>query len=293
MKKTEVKTGFNRRELISIRVNSFLRRNKTSDPYLSGDAISQVADVSVYSYDFDGPGVSIEKLLNAKIVFCVIHKLDEMLSDHGSRLKAQVIICGNDDFEIHKIPENLPKNLRLLLLQNSFVSDGELIQTLPIGIENYRISVNGDPKLVTSKSIQNVKNQVLFGPFGDTHEERSKVFNVFSNAIGPWNYVSERTNTKKYNSLVSNYKYVAAVRGNGVDTHRVWETLYRGRIPIVKLDAWSESLARLDLPIALVEEWSDSEITRVVNKNEFDLFNPKLLPALWMPYWRDKVLSHL
>ena len=293
MKKTEVKTGFNKRELFSIRVNSFLRRNKTSSPYLSGDAISQLADVSVYSYDFDGPGVCIEKLLEAKIVFCVIHKLDEMLSDYGSRLKAKVIMCGNDDFEIHRVPEKLPKNLRLLLLQNSFVSDGELIQTLPIGIENYRISVNGDPKQLTPLTSTKLRNQVLFGPFGNTHLDRRNVKAVFNEKEGPWGFVNERTNIKKYNTLVSDYKYVAAIRGNGVDTHRVWETLYRGRIPIVKRDAWSESLARLDLPIALVDEWSESEIIRVISENKFDLFDPKSLHALWMPFWKEKVSSHL
>lgn len=293
MKKTEVKTGFNKRELFSIRVNSFLRKNKTSGPYLSGDAISKLADESVYSYDFDGPGVSIEKLLEAKIVFCITHKLDEMLSDYGSRLKAKVIICGNDDFEIHKVPEKLPKNLRLLLLQNSFVSDRELIQTLPIGIENYRISVNGDPKQLTPLMSTKLRNQVLFGPFGDTHLDRRNAKTIFNEKQGPWGFVNERTNIKNYNTLVSKYKYVAAIRGNGVDTHRVWETLYRGRIPIIKWDAWSESLARLDLPIALVDEWSESEIIRVVTKNKFDLFNPKLLPALWMPYWQNKIHLHL
>jgi len=293
MKKTEVKTGFNKRELFSIRVNSFLRRNKTSNPYLSGDAISQLADVSVYSYDFDGPGVSIEKLLEAKIVFCVIHKLDEMLSDFGPRLKAKVIICGNDDFEIHRVPEKLPKYLRLLLLQNSFLSDGELIQTLPIGIENYRISVNGDPKQLIPLISTKLSNQVLFGPFGDTHMDRRNAKAVFSEKEGPWSFVNERTNIKKYNTLVSDYKYVAAIRGNGVDTHRVWETLYRGRIPIVKRDAWSESLVRLDLPIALVNEWSESEIIRVISENKFDLFDPKSLHALWMPFWKEKVSSHL
>lgn len=181
----------------------------------------------------------------------------------------------------------------MLLLQNSFVSDRELIQTLPIGIENYRISVNGDPKQLTPLMSTKLRNQVLFGPFGDTHLDRRNAKTIFNEKQGPWGFVNERTNIKNYNTLVSKYKYVAAIRGNGVDTHRVWETLYRGRIPIIKWDAWSESLARLDLPIALVDEWSESEIIRVVTKNKFDLFNPKLLPALWMPYWQNKIHLHL
>lgn len=279
-------------DLLKIRLSRVNRAGKTSYPFISGDAFSELADVSVFS-KLGVLGVSIEQLTEARVVFCVSDRLDELISNFGERIKAKVIICGNSDYNFNELPKSLPKNLKFLLIQNSFISDNNFIETLPIGIENFRIAVNGNPDRINLINSELPFNQVLFGPFGNTHFERDIVRANFELDSGKWKYISKRENSKGYDRLVSRYKYIAAVRGNGVDTHRVWETLYRGRIPIVKLDAWSESLARLDLPIALVEEWSDSEITRVINKNKFDLFNPKLLPALWMPYWRDKVVSHL
>ena len=292
MKPTKKNLGHNKFDLLRIHLSRITRASKTSYPYISGDAFSKIADVSVFA-KLGVLGASIEHLTEARVIFCVSDKLDELISDFGKSIKAKVIICGNSDYNFNELPKNLPKNLKFLLVQNSFISDNNFIETLPIGLENFRIAVNGNPDRINLINSKLPSNQVLFGPFGNTHFEREIVQANFELDSDKWGYASERKNSKGYDRLVSKYKYVAAVRGNGVDTHRVWETLYRGRIPVVKLDAWSESLARLDLPIVLVDEWSESEIIRVITENKFDLFNPKLLPALWMPYWQNKILSHL
>lgn len=269
-----------------------MRGAKTSYPFISGDAFSEIADVSVFS-QIGMLGVSIEQLSEAKVIFCKSDRLNELIEDFGKSISAKVIICGNSDYDFTELPKNLPSSVKYLLLQNSFISDHNFIDTLPTGLENFRIAVNGNPDQITINSSVTPSKEVLFGPFGNTHSERGKVQNIFNLNSDYWKYISKRKNSKGYDRLVSKYKYIAAVRGNGVDTHRVWETLYRGRIPILKLDAWSKSLASLNLPIAFIEEWTESEIMRVISENKFDLFDPKSLSALWMPYWKDKVSLHL
>jgi hypothetical protein len=52
---------------------------------------------------------------------------------------------------------------------------------------------------------------------------------------------------------IRNHKFVACPRGNGVDTHRMWETLYMGSIPIVRR---CESVAQWeDLPVCYIDSW--------------------------------------
>jgi hypothetical protein len=51
-------------------------------------------------------------------------------------------------------------------------------------------------------------------------------------------------------------KFVVAPQGNGIDTHRVWEALYMGAIPIV-IDFPPMRTAYARLPILLVNSWSD------------------------------------
>ena len=41
---------------------------------------------------------------------------------------------------------------------------------------------------------------------------------------------------KEFLKDIRNHEFVLCPRGNGVDTHRLWETLYMGSIPIVKND---------------------------------------------------------
>ena len=87
------------------------------------------------------------------------------------------------------------------------------------------------------------------------------------------------------------YEYVAAVRGNGVDTHRIWEALYRGSIPVVHRDAWSESLLNLGLPFELIEEWTPESLVRILEQGPRKRFMSADVESLWMPYWQNLIKS--
>jgi hypothetical protein len=68
---------------------------------------------------------------------------------------------------------------------------------------------------------------------------------------GPSEY---RTALTKMLKEMSKHQFVLAPHGHGVDTHRVWEALYAGCIPIVKkspMDALMEQL-----PVLLVDDYS-------------------------------------
>ena len=58
-----------------------------------------------------------------------------------------------------------------------------------------------------------------------------------------------------YQSSVEKYRYILCPWGNGVDTHRVWETLYSGNIPVTKKHhTFSTSKG---LPILFIPEYED------------------------------------
>jgi hypothetical protein len=82
------------------------------------------------------------------------------------------------------------------------------------------------------------------------------------------------------------------VRGNGVDTHRLWESLYLGTVPIVGKDSWSESLAKLNLPIKFIEDWTNENIQAIAKNEKVEIFHPEKCPALWINYWGSQLKSH-
>ena len=65
---------------------------------------------------------------------------------------------------------------------------------------------------------------------------------------------SELGRIKYLQSLRSN-SFVICPIGNGLDTHRVWETLYMGGIPIIESHPMLDNLLR-DLPVLILDNWS-------------------------------------
>ena len=253
---------------VSLRFNQYLRRNSTSLPFLSGDGFRTVAQNE-----------------SLPIFFCKSEVLENSLntlSDVGENL---VLIAGNSDRDFQLDLPQIPRNLRRLYLQNSFISDDTLIRTLPIGVENLRHSTNGLPRsLQSSMDFMEKRNQILLGPFGATHSERVQLQYLESHrnlVVG-----DQRLSPTLYSKYASTFKFIACPRGNGVDTHRVWETLYRGSIPIVLNNAWSRSLEYLNLPIIRIPAWTKDDLLEVLDKSADSIPElPQNLEFLWIDAW--------
>ena len=268
-----------------------IRWRSNSYPFLSGDAFLDLADSAFEVPRFRNKPTAIKDLLKSNVIFVNSGSLIQFLEDNFHNINAKVIISGNGDIEFHKAIR-LPASVNLLLLQNSFISDGTRIRTLPIGIENFRWGVNGNPRLITySRYLDNCPN-LMVGPFGFTHESRRGVIRQFENAFGPWKCFSGYYKPKKFNELSSQFSHVACVRGNGVDTHRIWETLYRGRTPLVLRDRWSESLTNLSLPIHLIDSWDPAALVPELILS-LPKYEPKSIPELWMPYWENLINKYI
>lgn len=267
---------------------------RNSSPFISGDAFADLSDYVAFPPKNRNSRQTIKQLTNAKVIFCRSDKLQEFFSEFKQLISAKVIIAGNSDFEFHVPPERIPKSVDFLLLQNSFISDDIRFGTLPIGLENLRLGMNGKPRnFFNSKNEPDRNDKVLFGPFSNTHRIRNEVAEIFSEEDYFFDFLTQRMTPKKMNAFVRKYKYVAAIRGNGVDTHRMWESLYLGASPIVCSDKWSESLRALRLPLLYVDEWSVESVKKIVDVRSFRPFNPKDLQALWMDYWVSEIKSHI
>jgi hypothetical protein len=201
-----------------------------------------------------------------------------------------VIIAGNSDFEFKSELLDVPNSVKAVYLQNSFISDNKRFFTLPIGIENFRLGVNGHPRLMKYSPITSkVNREILFGPFGNTHNLRAEVNSTFINKFGPWRVLRGRVSPHSYAKISKKFYWIACVRGNGIDTHRFWETLYRGRFPIAMQDAWLRSLDDLNLSILAVPDWSIASMYNIMNSKAPEQFDPRLVEPLWMPYWENKI----
>jgi len=93
-----------------------------------------------------------------------------------------------------------------------------------------------------------------------------------------------------YITNIHGHKFVACPSGNGIDTHRTWESLYLNSIPIERRNLnnafWS------DLPICFVNSWEEieedflnAEYARIISK-EWNL------AKLEFPFWEQLIKYH-
>ena len=277
--------------VIGVYFKRLIRWRRDSSPFLSGDAFSKIADVHIGGSKWRNRNPTSDQISRARVIYCRSDLLQDFLNSFTNPINAKVIISGNSDHEFHTPIENIPDSISALFLQNSFISDNRRIFTLPIGIENFRFGVNGHPRLMRANlNVATKSRNVLFGPFGNTHPIRNEIIRRFSSVPGPWQILEGRWKPKRYAKVARTTMWVAVVRGNGIDTHRLWETLYRGSIPILMDDAWSRSLKYLNFPIATVQSWDIESIKNIVRDDLGDLrFDPKQIEALWMPYWERRI----
>jgi hypothetical protein len=276
--------------VIGVYIKRLVRWRRLSWPFLTVDAFAKLADVYVYPPKYFGRKPSFKRISKAEVIFCPSDRLENFLLTYKGEITPKVIISGNSDFEFHSIPNHVPASVKMLLLQNSFISDNKKIFTMPIGVENFRFGVNGNPKLFRYSPIpQEARGRLLLGPFSNTHPIREKLKKELTHYPDNWLYLHERIKPHRYRDLIkSHFEYVASVRGNGVDTHRLWETLYRGRKVIVQWDNWIASLPFLHPYIKRISTWSETEISDSM-KTQINDFKPADIPELWMPYWKDFV----
>lgn len=287
MTSTKIKYIMKKKVSAEVRIKKLIYRKKTSFPYLSGDGFAQLCD-AVY----ESPIGNKTNLHTAKSIFCHSDKLEQFISEYGDSISCHTLLVGNSDRDFYELCIELPSSIKRIFLQNSHISDS-FIKTLPIGLENLRQGKNGLPKYFREdKSVTEKLNAILVGPFSPTHKEREELTSWEKIRSSQLHYLSSYIDTPRLAAISYKYKYVACPRGNGTDTHRFWETLYRGSIPVVKESQWSKSISKLGFPIMQLTEWSYDEFLEFSNFEDYQLFKPNLIASLWLQNWRLTIQSN-
>ena len=275
-----------RRKLFSIehRVNKILYGERINFPYLSGDGFEALCDFSAYSLKRNF--INVQEISAARSIFCTSSNIEELLQKFGSDINAAILVLGNSDRDFFNFNLKLPGSISRVYLQNSHISDS-FFHTLPIGLENLRLARNGIPSLFKPAKMEQVKKyEILVGPYSPTHAERKEVQKWKTVKHKKMTFLEEYASPRKLSRLSPQYLFVACPRGNGTDTHRFWETLYRGSIPVVKKSNWSASLRNLNIPFIEISSWDFDEFIDVISTQSFKSTNPKEIPELWSGYWQ-------
>ena len=105
----------------------------------------------------------------------------------------------------------------------------------------------------------------------------------------------ENSPFEQYLSVLSTYRFCMAPPGVGIDTHRTWECLMVGTIPILihsPIDSMFD-----DLPVLFVDKEEIQHITvEYLNQKYIEIMSRKdeyNFNKLYTPYWKDQILSNI
>ena len=159
------------------------------------------------------------------------------------------------------------------------------IRCVPIGEEN-RIwrggSADYEPPVTISRRIERPID-VCIPYWGITHPIR-EAWRAQANALStPRVCRSPQMSKEKYLEFLTECRAIVCPRGNGFDTHRVWESLAKGTWPIVQDNAHTQLLLRQypSLPLLTIDSPDDLDMSGLDRPDELPRFHPVLLREYW------------
>lgn len=171
-------------------------------------------------------------------------------------------------------------------IPNPKTSTGILI---PLGVEEARRATHNLPWLFPKH--RPMINRIIVGPFAQTHRSRASLDSIDSTKS--IEVLSKRLSPRQYVKNTKDFRMVFCPRGNGIDTHRVWETLYRNSIPILIRSEWSEYFKNLGLPFFLIDKIE--ELYELTNSHIENIYSELYLKLeanksqLTYEYWISRI----
>lgn len=206
------------------------------------------------------------------------------------KIENLILITSQTDIGIdERIFSKKPKCIKTWYSVNVDYEDKSLIP-IPLGLANNYSPKNLLPKEFINNNEENKKkeNKLYINLQKNTNlSERKNIYDIFSNF--DWVELREpNLSLYEYLNDLKNHRFVLCPMGNGIDTHRLWETLYSGSIPVTKSHINYSGFK--DLPIIFVNSYE--EITLDLLLNKYDNLKYSGLQKLNIQYWKSQINSN-
>jgi len=239
---------------------------------------------------------------------CIYYKSDFLFNGSNWRgnhidsydFNSNVLVIGHSDIETNSLVTDKLLNIQPNLKIFSQNGTSPNCSPIPLGITNdcndsgiHKVYGNLEIMIEVSKEIIEKTKLCYLNICTGTHSSRNYVVNKFSKYdwVTHENPICSFEARANFLRKIRAHHFVLCPRGNGIDTHRLWETLYEGSIPIVIY----ENNYRLvkDLPILFINNWD--EVTKEFLEEKLLEFNSKTwnMDKLNLSYWINLIKHEL
>ena len=188
------------------------------------------------------------------------------------------------DHHIH-VPENV-----LCVSAVNAVAHGGKVLPAPYGVQ--RRMTPSDRRIEDlQEAMENLPDatKLLYVNHNDSsHEDRVGLKDMFRD----WATVQDtRVDYPNFLLNLAKNKFVLSPRGNAIDCHRHWETLYMNRVPVMKRYPYLEELFK-DWPVLFVDKYTDiTEDLLLENEHLFQEAQVMSLLPLTLPIFFDNIVN--
>ena len=217
-----------------------------------------------------------------------IRELHQMLQDFGEF----ILLTGQSDSPVDKDYESilaLPNLVRWFGQNNNKIPLHPKFTPIPIGLNCFEHGNALETFIAQREEVRKKEDKVFYVNFSlSTNGGREKVRSQFCEGNlkeytdciswgGLKNIKDVKLSTEIDNlKSIEKYMFVVSPRGAGESTHRTWQSLYAGTIPIVKRSPIDHALEML--PVHLVDDYSDITPDKVEELKE--LYRTKYKPMM-------------
>lgn len=229
------------------------------------------------------------------VVFC---KIDEVLSffEHLRLTRKRIIlVTGEGDLPCDGFRQRfLPANVAHWFATN-VTSPHPRVTAMPLGLGSPRSGATlREEEISVVRAAGIPRNRWLYVNFRpDTHPAiRQPAYDYFRNHRGAGDWItfhppSERGSNGAFLDALVRHRFVVCPPGNGVDTHRMWESLLAGAVPVVLRSQAMEPFSKL--PLLFVDDFR--EVTLEFLEAAFHNYQaePAIHPLMTSDFWNAKI----
>lgn len=173
-------------------------------------------------------------------------------------LQRPILLIHNSDLlPPQQILDSLTQRATAVFCVN-LTEESSKIRALPIGLENAALNNNGRLDLYLGEGTPDTisRNRKVLSSFHESNnpEVRGPLINKLQQSR--FGYDGFQWKRAEYRAEVRRTQFVIAPPGNGNDTHRTWEAIYLGAIPVVLKSHLAPSLVAA-APVLAVEDYDE------------------------------------
>lgn len=225
---------------------------------------------------------------NPKIIFTFTFSVEELYKYFSRFQNKFVLITHNCDENI--IEKHIPIAEHPLVIhwftQNLCIEHPK-ISILPIGIAN-SMWPHGDMNIIQTIGLFNIEKQ------GHVYFNFEEGTNLVARTLCKQTLLEKgleflpKLQYNIYIQVLSLHKFSICPEGNGMDSHRIWESLYCGTIPIMLRNNFTE-LFEKDYPCILLNKWDDFSLNDIETKYSINPFTDTIKNKLSLEYYKNKI----